>query len=79
MEDLDFQTINGIPAENIAVDGPPGITLRGDIIFKEPVDVLGNLTVYSRKVNDIVLEDEIVTPNKLYNGVFYLYFVTECF
>lgn len=70
IENLQFKTINGIPSDNIAFDGPDGVTLKGDVIFKETVDVLGNLTIHSGKVNDIVLEDEIIIADKKYNGTY---------
>lgn len=68
VENLNFQTINGIPAENIAYDAPKGVTLAGDIVFTGPVHIIGNLS--SGKLNDFVLENEIINTRRSYNGTF---------
>lgn len=51
----------------VFADGTP-ITVKGDVVFKAPVDVESDLVSKTGKVNEVMLEQEVVTTERNSDG-----------
>lgn len=49
------------------------LQIKGDVVFSAPVSITNELISTSGKVNDFVLENELVQPEKIHNGTYVHY------
>lgn len=68
VESIEFDNVNGVPANNISFSSDGNIEIVGDFVFQNNITVVNNVEVESRRVNDIILENEVITTGNFYNG-----------
>lgn len=70
VKNLYFENVNGIPAQQLVFADEDEIKLNGDIVFKESVTVPSNVISTSGRVNEVILDEEVITTGKNYDGTF---------
>lgn len=70
-----FENVNGILAQNLLFSQNDSLNIKYDVVFKSPVSVESELLSTSGKVNEIILNNEIVTTERHYNGSFFLLYI----
>lgn len=73
VENLTSAVINNVTANDIIYKDEDAITIFGDVIFKNSIEVTGDVKSNSGKLNNIVLNDSIVEMKNKYDGKRCLY------
>lgn len=68
IESIEFDNVNGVPANKIAFSKDGNVKLVGDIVFYNNITIANNVEVTSGRVNDVLLENEVITSGNFYNG-----------
>lgn len=68
VENLHFDSVNGIPAQALVFAKENPLIINGDVTFEGAVDVKSNVVSKSGKFNGIVLDQEVVTTGKENEG-----------
>lgn len=69
VEEVTFDSVNGVDANNIVFKSDDPVLIKGEVLFKKALTVNGNVTVNSGLVNDVKIEKEVLVMGTNYSGM----------
>lgn len=69
IEELTFDSVNGVNANNIVFKSNDSVIIKGEVAFKKALTVNSNVTINSGLVNDVEIEKEVLVTGRNYSGM----------